>query len=53
VASEAIAPARPPHRSPAGERAEVLALTEQRRAHRPPPELDEGVERRSLVDGAE
>jgi hypothetical protein len=31
----AIAPARPPHRSPKGERAEVLALTEQRRAARP------------------
>ena len=33
--SAAMAPARPPHRSPKGERAEVLALTEQRRAARP------------------
>jgi hypothetical protein len=35
VATVSIPPARPPHRAPEGERAAVLALTEQRRQARP------------------
>jgi hypothetical protein len=41
VATAAIAPARPPHRAPAGERAQWRSLTDQRRAAR--PAADAGV----------
>jgi hypothetical protein len=41
VATGSIAPARPPHRAPAGERAEWRSLTAQRRAARPEPAAHE------------
>jgi hypothetical protein len=41
VATGSIAPARPPHRAPAGEREEWRSLTAQRRAARPEPAAHE------------